>query len=164
MNTQRFDSNHLRTAGSLLTLALVLLFALLSVLIVAIGIQAYDQIVQNAETNARFRTSLSYTANKIRVYDGLGMIEATREGDIDTLALHETIDGDEYVTYIYCYNGMLYEWFTAAGTAFDPLQGEALLLMESFQAVVDANGIWQTFTDPDGMRYTQYTALFAEQP
>lgn len=162
MNAQKFDGNQLRTAGTLLAFVLVCLFALLSVLVVTIGIQAYEQIVENTQTNAELRTSLSYTANKIRVYDGFGEMEALQIGDMDVLALHETVDGDRYVTYIYCFNGMLYEWFTAADTPFDPLQGEALLPMESFAVTVDANGIWQTYTNMQGQSDSQFTARFSE--
>ena len=160
MNTQKYESNQLRTAGTLLTFVLVCLFAWLSVLVVAIGAQAYEQIVSNTDQNAQLRTSLSYTANKIRVYDGRGLIEARQEGDIDTLALTETIDGELYVTYIYCYNGMLYEWFTAGGTAFDPEQGEALIPMQAFHAMVDTHGVWQSYVDAEGQQFSQFTAVF----
>ncbi|HPF87710.1 MAG TPA: DUF4860 domain-containing protein [Candidatus Limiplasma sp.] len=162
MRTQRFESNNLRTAGSLLTFVLVCMFALLSVLIVAIGIQAYDQIMQNTQANTQLRTSLSYTVNKIRAHDGLGAIEAKQEGDSDTLALYQTIEGEGYVTYIYCYDGMLYEWFTAAGTAFDPKQGEPLVELQSFSAVVGKSGVQLLYTDTEGVAHTQFTATFSE--
>lgn len=161
MNRQRFDSNNLRTAGSLLTFVLICTFALLSVMIVAIGIQAYEQIIQNSETNTQLRTSISYTANKIRAHDGVGEIEAKREGDINTLALYQNIEGDDYVTYIYCYDGMLYEWFTAADTVFDPRQGEKLIALQSFYATVAENGVQLIFIDSEGMRHTQFTVVFS---
>lgn len=162
MNAQRFDGNHLKVAGSLLTSALVCLFALLSVLVIAIGVQAYNQVVRNADANAQLRTSLSYTANKIRAHDGLGEIAAAREGGIDTLALFQAIEGEAYVTYIYCYDGMLYEWFTAADAAFDPELGEALVPMESFRASVGDNRVEQWYVNTDGVRYTQYTAIISD--
>jgi len=157
-----FDSNHLRTAGSLLSFILICLFALLSVLNVAVGIQAYEQIIQNTESNTQLRTSISYTANKIRAHDGLGKIESKQEGDIDTLALYQNIEGDDYITYIYCYDGMLYELFTSADTGFDPEQGEALIPLGSFCATVEENGIAQVYIDTDGVQYTQFTAVFSE--
>ena len=162
MRTQGYDRNHLRTAGSLLTFALVCLFSFLSVLIVVIGVQAYGQIVRNADTNTQLRISLSYTANKIRAHDGLGKIEAKQQGNMDTLALHQTIEGDEYVTYIYSYQGMLYEWFTSVDAVFDPELGEALIPVESFHITVSEDGILQEFVDSEGVQYTQFTAVFSQ--
>jgi hypothetical protein len=162
MNAQGFGNRNLRTAGSLLAFALVCLFALLSVLVVTTGLQAYEQIIRNAELNTQLRTSLNYTANKIRAHDGLGAVEAKLEGDIPTLALYETIEGDGYVTYIYCYGGMLYERFAPADSAFDPEQGEELVPMESFSATVDARGVTQLFEDLSGERYTQFTATISK--
>ena len=161
MNTQRFGGTHLKTAGALLAFVLVCVFAVLSVLIVAIAIQAYDQIISNAEADGQLRMSLSYTANKIRAHDGLGTIEAKQEGNIDVLALYQTIDGEEYVTYIYCDHGMLLECFTTADSAFDPDMGEELMPLQSFSATVYANRVEQAFIGPDGMPYTQTTAIFA---
>lgn len=162
MNAQGFENRHLRTAGSLLTFALVCLFALLSVLVVTTGIQVYEQILRNAELNMQLRTSLNYTVNKIRAHDGLGSIEAKLERGIPVLALYEAIEGDDYVTYIYCYGGMLYERFAPADSAFDPEQGEELVPMKSFSATVDERGVTQLFQDLDGELYTQFTAIISE--
>lgn len=50
------------------------------------------------------------------------------------LAFREQIDGECYVTYIYCHEGWLTELFCQEGAGLSPADGERVLEAEAFEA------------------------------
>ena len=109
------------------------MFALFSLLLVVIGARVYRTVAAVGEENTAVRTSFSYLANKLRM-------EAGTEGDIrleeregyPLLVIGGSGQTEEYETLIYYYDGMLWEYFGAAGQSFEPGKGEKLIEAAGF--------------------------------
>lgn len=132
----RFSSNH-QTAHSvdlLFSLALFLLFAVTGISIVLFGTQVYRSTTAQMEETYTSRTALCYVSEKVRQTDVAGGVSLLQpEGFSDSaLVLHETINGGDYDTYIYFYEGVLRELFVKRGTNITPEQGTVIVSLCSF--------------------------------
>ncbi len=114
-----------RSADTVFALILLTLFAVLALLLVIIGGNAYRATVERTERNNQLRTSVSYIANKVRA---AGKDAELKNVDgVHTLVLREQSETGTYVTYIYEYNGSLCEFYGAEDDMFSPADGEALV-------------------------------------
>ena len=82
--------------------ALLAAFALLSLVVVLVGARSYRNIYDTAEHAFLSRTGMSYLIGKVRAADEAGQVELLREDGMDVLALGQSVDGERYLTYIYC--------------------------------------------------------------
>ena len=94
------------------------LFALMTTLIVLLGAQMYRGTVDYSEHNNDFRVLNAYVRSMIRAEDTMDSVSVETHGDITALAMKETIEDSEYVTWIYPYEGSLYELFTSRSDDF----------------------------------------------
>ncbi|MBR7189025.1 MAG: DUF4860 domain-containing protein [Clostridia bacterium] len=78
---------------------------------------------------------------------------AAPEGAQDSLkavALYEEIDDEPYVTWIYQYDGQLWEQFTDADSDFLPEDGTAICAADSFDAAVEGRLVTVSMTGANG--------------
>ena len=127
-----------------LTLLLLLVFALCALMTAAFGVRMYRSISGAADANYALRASISYVSGKIRALDETGFLTVSRIDGLDVLVLSETIEGDLYKTYIYVYDGQLYELFTDEFFAFDPAAGIALVEISRFTFELEENALNMT--------------------
>ena len=99
------------------------LFALMSTLMVLLGAQMYRGTVEKATENGENRLLGAYVRSMIRAEDAAQSVKIETYGETTALALYEDIDDEPYVTWIYLYDGNLYEQFTSADNDFDPESG-----------------------------------------
>lgn len=73
------------------------------------------------EIEKRFDTATAQTLvlQKLRSYDS-GAVSVGKQGDTDYLGFSDTIDGESYITYIYCYDGELRELFVESSAPLLP--------------------------------------------
>ena len=120
--------------------ALLATFALLSLVVVIVGARSYRGINATAEQAFLSRTGMSYLVGKVRGADAAGQVEIVKEGDLTVLTLGQELDGDKYLTYIYCDGTKVCEYFARADVAFSADYGEKIF---------DANGL--AFSLNDGL-------------
>jgi hypothetical protein len=156
------ENKPLRALGGLFTFILICLFAVMSIFLVVLSAQAYRQVTENAQTNAEIRTSIGYIEGKLRAYDGLGVAAIKTIDGTPVLALEQETDGEKYITYIYCYQGILYEMLVSADAEFYPDQGETLVALESLGIVEADNGYTVTVTDTHHIQYTRFVARHSQ--
>ncbi len=130
--------------------ALLAAFALLSLVVVVVGVRSYRMINASAERAFVCRTGLSYLASKVRGADAAGGLEIREESGLRVLALGQEIGGEQYTTYIYCDGAQVREYFARAGLAFSPDYGEGIFDATALEmtlahgllsiALVDAGG------------------------
>lgn len=114
---------------SLISLILILgIFAVSALFLVNIGVQVYKNIVIANNDNFELRTSLSYIATKVRQADGAGLVELRDVDGIRVLVLGEENEDGAFETYLYFWDGYLYEHFMEKGGHFEPGYG-----METFE-------------------------------
>lgn len=118
--------NFLRMEGMLV----ILMFGVFAVLILAVlftGAGAYQRIVERGQEAFLNRTLSQYVITKVHQSDVEGAISVTEWNGLETLEIREEIDGEVYLTRIYCYEGQLRELFTAQNVECSPVDGESVL-------------------------------------
>ena len=115
-------------------LALFALFALSAALLIALGASVYRRSVRAMEDNYELRTAYAYVTEKVRRGEAEGGARVSVFQDstgrrFDAIVIREIIDGDPYVTYLYEYEGALYELFTSDGNVLPASAGQRILAL-----------------------------------
>lgn len=119
--------------SGLMALLLFGVFAIciLAVLLGATGI--YQRLTERDARSYEARTAAMYVTTKVRQNDRAGGIAVEQIGQSDALVLTETVEGETFRTWIYCYDGYLYELFLPADLEAAPEDGERLLPVEHLE-------------------------------
>ena len=111
------------------------------------GVRVYRELTERGQSSYADRTAAQYLATRVRQADTAGAVSVGTFGMVETLELTETIDGTEYITRVYCFDGYIRELFTAASHEFMPYDGECILPAEELD-----------FTLRDGLLTAEITA------
>ena len=112
------------------TVAALLTFCVFAVCVVSVllsGAKAYRALTVDNSDNFTLRTCSGYLSTRMHQAESPDSVKTGAFGDGDCLLISEDIDGSEYVTRIYCYEGWLRELFTLADGNFEPADGEKVL-------------------------------------
>lgn len=142
---------------------LVGLFAVLALFCVIVGAEVYRGTVENSRENAALRNAMSYVTGKVRTADAENAIRIAEGPEGNMLELSETIDGEDYITYIYGYRGEIRELFTAASYGFDPEAGEIVASAQRFSPSMEAPGLICLNVTLNNEDYASHIALGSEQ-
>ena len=111
----------------LLALTVFAAFAVCVLVVLLSGAQVYQTLVQRGEESFRLRTATQYVATRVRQAEDVTV--ADFDG-CEALCIREEIDGEVYVTRIYCCNGYLRELFCAQSAELSPEDGEKIMEAE----------------------------------
>ena len=132
--------------------ALVLLcvfgVGILSVLLSGAGV--YRRLGERDRMAYDSRTCLQYVATKVRQAPAPDSVALSEFGESDCLRLSQWVDGTEYWTRVYCYEGWMMELFTVAGEGFAPEDGEKILQVDSFSLSRDGTLLSVEIVDSRG--------------
>ena len=134
----------------LLALLLFTVFAVCVLSMLLLGAGAYQRLSLRSQSTYDYRTCAQYLATRLRQADG--EIRLLDSDGVEGLLLSSTIDGREYGTYIYCWDGWLREFFADKEVGFSPEFGEAVFQAEDLRVRSEtADGLLAlTLTMPDG--------------
>lgn len=118
-----------RTTG-LLALLVFLLFALCVLLVLLTGAGVYRGLVRRGEESFAQRTTVQYLATRVRQ---ARTVTVQDFHGCKALVIPETIDGDTYLTRVYCHDGWLWELFSTDTADLSPEDGERVLEAEDLQ-------------------------------
>lgn len=153
----RREKDH--SLNGLLALLLFGIFAACVLSVLLMGADAYQRLTERDRESYESRTVAQYIATRVRQADRSGGISAGAFGGSDALELWETIDGEAYVTRVYCHDGWLRELFTDASGDFAPEDGEPVLEAESLSVSLSgADLLTVEITSADGE--TQQVTLY----
>ncbi len=136
------DSKHI--VDLLFVLALFLVFAFFSLMLVIVGANVYRKTVDNSNINFSTQTAFSYIAEKIRQQDEITAndadsvisVEPFGEGDALVLKSTQKAEGAQqsvvYKTYIYLYQDSLRELFIKEGSQIGPEAGKEIFPLTAF--------------------------------
>ena len=130
-----------RAAAKAATLLMFCAFTACLLLVLASGAGAYRDIKQVGEERFSENTCLSYIATKVRHYDSAEAVWIGKIGETKALQLRETIDGERYVTSLYCFEGHLMELFSQEGLTFFPQDGTPVLDVTSLDFGMTPDGL-----------------------
>ena len=143
---------------------LILLFAALSVALIALGTQAYRAIGLRAAENTQKRTSVGYALSRVHAFDEVGAVRVERrtiEGrETDVLIFTEWVEDEAYETRMYQADGWLREQFIHASYPLESAEdGEPIAELDGFAAALDGTMLTMIFVDPQGEARTVHAAL-----
>lgn len=139
------------------------LFAVMSTLMVLLGAQMYRDTVRHTDGNNGARALGAYVRSMVRAEDAAGSVSVEDRGGVKALALRETFGDEEYVTWLYCYEGRLYEQFTGSDHDFAPEDGTAVCPATGFEPSLDGNLLTVDLVDGAGEPRTVQVALRCAQ-
>lgn len=135
------------------------LFAMMSILLVLFGAQMYRGSVDLMEKNSRNRILYSYVRSMVRAEDSRDLVAVEEHEGVTALAMYETISDTEYVTWIYAFEGKLYEQFTDATSDFSPARGVEIMEIGRFEPSVSGRLLTVEMTDASGNELTVSEAI-----
>ena len=155
----------------LFVLTLFLLLSALSISVIMAGATVYEKIADNMESNYDRRVTFSYLTTKIRQNDSVGSIEFKEKDGTDMIALREIYDdGDEYVTYIYYYDGYIWEIYLEVESNGDTIDfylddGDKIIKANDFSFGLNesGDGIEMTLTDSEGNTQSTIVVLRSQK-
>lgn len=108
---------------------LIALFALMSVVLVLIGTQAYQRVADASLSSADGQMIVSYLLGKLRSCDSDGAISVRDMDGTQVLCLSDGdyYDEERYETRIYYYDGAICEQYTMSDSALNRDLGQPLI-------------------------------------
>ena len=123
------------------------LFALMSTLMVLLGAQMYRSTVEHSEYNNSSRILGAYVRSMVRSMDRADAVKVEDLDGVKALSFQETYDDEVYVTWIYQYEGKLYEQFTDLTDDFSPARGTEICPANSFTPSISGGLLTLNMTD-----------------
>ena len=147
--------SHIPTLSVLLVGAV---FALCLLLVLLTGAEGYAALVRRGEEGYRQRTTAQYVTTRVRQAPGWSSIQVGSFHGVPALELRETLDGDAYLTRVYCHDGYLRELFTPEAGTFSLTDGEKLLPLAdiAFRAEGDCLDVTLLWEDGNQQELTVY--------
>lgn len=115
------------------------IFALCILLVLLGGAKLYRDLTQRDRESFDKRTVCQYLSTRLHQADRENAVCVEDFEGLDALCIRETINGKNYLTRIYCYDGYLRELFTPEGGNFSPEDGEKLLKAETLTLSMEGN-------------------------
>ena len=134
----------------LFTLGVFFLFALTLVLVILTGAKIYRTTVDAGQHAYEERVTVQYLTARVRRADSLSLMTLEDFCSLDALVFHETLDGTDCQTLIYCYDGWLRELFCTDSAAFSPSSGEKVLPLDGISMTKNESLLHITATLPCG--------------
>ena len=144
----RYQKQRSHVMDLLFVIALFGVFAVCAFIVTLIGANVYKNVTDAESGHSVTRTASAYLLQKVRTGDSGGSVSAETQNGIQALTIRETIDGTEYVTYIYCHDGKLKELFEKASGGFAPEKGTDVMELSSM--AVEQDGPMLRFAVAEG--------------
>ena len=118
----------------LFTLALFCVFAAASLIVVFIGADVYSGTVRRMDNSFEINTTLAFVSTKIHQHDIVDSVHIRYLDDAPAIVLESQIGERIFETWIYHYNGALWEIFTSQEFSHYMTlgDGQMLVLVYSF--------------------------------
>ena len=163
------------SASGLFVFLLVAAYAMFSLLLVLIGVKAYQNVVQTTEQNAELRTTIGYISGRVRASEGT--VSVSKEGEFSVMHLSNALGEEDYETRIYfapvinsegevdseAAGGALYEQVVDVTEEFDWEMGELIMEIGDFQMAQNGDMVMLDLTTKEGAKHKINLRLFPYQ-
>lgn len=161
MSGRRSDVQH--SMQGVFVFVLLGLFAVMSTLMVLLGAQMYRDTVDHTTTNNEDRVLAAYVRSMVRAQDAAASVRVENCGGVEALKMTSEDAGRSFTTWLYCYDGSLYEHYTSASDDLMPEKGTAICPAGSFSPRIEGSLLTVELTDADGEQETVRVALRCAQ-
>lgn len=151
--------------GMVIPFMLFTVFALCVITVLITGAKIYKSFTARDQISYDHRTVSQYLTTRIRQSDAE---QAYFIGDFsdpvsktqgDTFYFCEQFGEETYYTRIYCYDGYLYELFSAASDPFEPIDGDKILPIGDLRFSATDRGVLVSIQYADGTPQTLHLYL-----
>lgn len=154
----RKSSGH--TIDMVFILGLLAVFGITSFFVILVGAKQYQATANRMSDNYETRTISSYLEEKLNQNDIRGAGAVVQLDSTDALALTQIINGQSYTTYIYAYDGYIWEITVNSDTLVTPGSGQKILETGDMKIEALSNNLFHfTITSTIGDNYSLYVSL-----
>lgn len=115
------------SVDTVFVLTLFCVFAISALLVLVFGAKAYSAIRKDADESYACRTALSFIGEKLRHGDESGSVSLGEHCGQPALVIGETYNDVQYNTYIYYYDGHIYELLCRTGIELEIDSGNVII-------------------------------------
>lgn len=141
---------HKHQIDGLLAFLLLAVFTVCVLSVLLTGADVYRRLTTRDRDAYDRRTAIQYVAAKVRQADRSASVSLTQFGDGDALVLTQDIDGQAYLTRIYCHEGWFRELFSSTSGEFFPSDGEKVLKATGLDLSLEDGLLTVAITDSQG--------------
>ena len=123
-----------RSVSGIAALLMLAVFGLGILGVLLGGARIYKDLTACGSDSYDSRTCLQYLRTKLNQSPDPSQICVEPFGEQEGLFIRQTLNGQTYVTRIYCHNGWLMELFSVNSDGFAPEDGEKILPLDSLSA------------------------------
>jgi len=139
-----------KTASGVAALVIFCVFAVCALGVLLTGAKSYRNITARDAAAYDSRTCVQYISTKLRQVSAPENVEIAEFGDGDALCLREEINGEYYLTRVYCHEGWMKELFTAENADLTAEDGEKIMPLEKLSIEKKGTLVMVSFTDGNG--------------
>ena len=136
--------------------SLVLTFAILMSILIYSGANSYKNVKKYTDVSFNSSTALGYVVNKLHGNDINGVEIGSVDGN-DYIGLNYGLSG--YVTYVYCYEGKLYECLANSDSGITLGMGEVICEMTDMEVVEKEEGLLHIILRNDEDEHETYVYI-----
>ena len=136
--------------------SLVLTFAILMSILIYSGANSYKNVKEHTDISFNSSTALSYVVNKLHGND----INGVEIGNVDGnayIGLNYGLSG--YITYVYCYEGKLYECLANSESGITFGMGEVICEITDMEVVEKEDGLLHIILRDDADEHEAYVYI-----
>lgn len=159
-----FRKKQTSTIDNIFILALLTLFSAVAFLVVFIGAKEYHSIADSMSDNYKTRTVASYLQEKLNQNDVENSISVSSVGGCNAISIRKTVNASDYYTFVYCYDGYLWEITGSSTLTVSPGDGQRVIEAHGLSAdYITDNLIKLTVTDALDNTRAMYVSLDSAQ-
>lgn len=133
-----------------MTLAVFTLLAVCILAVLVAGAGIYSRLTEQGSAGFDSRTIIRYLTTRVRQADAQGQLSLEEFAGSPAIVLREELEGEVYLTRIYCQGGYLRELFSPENGRFSPEDGEKLLPLQALNAAWQGDLLLLELTLPNG--------------
>lgn len=150
--------------SSISGLAVLLVFGIFAICVLFVLLEgglSYEKVYADGQETYTQRTAMQFLSTKVRQAEG--QVSVMSLGDGDALCLDEEVDGEHYVTWIYCCDGWLREYYGVAGEMPDPQYGDMVLELSYMALDLSDDVLWIFAEDVQGQEMEMQLYLRSQE-
>jgi len=139
-----------KTASGIAALVIFCVFALCALGVLLTGANSYRSLTQRDAQSYDSRTLVQYLSTKVRQAAAPETVEVADFEGVTALCFTEELQGNIYITRIYCHEGWLKELFTAGDADLLPEDGERIAPLSALDIRREGDLLHFVLTDSSG--------------
>lgn len=152
-------NNNGKIISGVSSLVVFCVFAVCTLVVLLLGAKSYSTLTSRDRQSWDSRICTQFLSSKLRQAGSASQVEIRAFGDGDAILLHEEINGESYITRVYCHDGWLMELFTAAEAELAPEDGERITPMTGLEIISSDGLVRFRITDGNGAKSELVRAL-----